>query len=81
MRASTDRILTTHVGSLPRSERLLGMIGDIEAGGFSRQRGGGGFEFVVQAGEIKFLHHGAHDLGGGGFFRMGMESDHEFGGS
>jgi 5-methyltetrahydropteroyltriglutamate--homocysteine methyltransferase len=32
MFASTDRILTTHVGSLPRSETLLGMLSDIEAG-------------------------------------------------
>lgn len=32
MKASTDRILTTHVGSLPRSEKLLGMIADMEAG-------------------------------------------------
>ncbi|MGR8918921.1 MAG: cobalamin-independent methionine synthase II family protein [Gammaproteobacteria bacterium] len=29
---STDRIMTTHVGSLPRSEPLLAMIGDLEAG-------------------------------------------------
>lgn len=29
---SANRILTTHVGSLPRSESLLGMLGDIEAG-------------------------------------------------
>ncbi len=29
---SDSRILTTHVGSLPRSERLLGMLTDIEAG-------------------------------------------------
>jgi len=32
MFASTERILTTHVGSLPRSDILLGMLGDIEAG-------------------------------------------------
>ncbi len=32
MPASADRILTTHVGSLPRSERLLGMLADSEAG-------------------------------------------------
>ena len=32
MAASFDRILTTHVGSLPRSDTLLGMLGDIEAG-------------------------------------------------
>ena len=29
---SRDRILTTHVGSLPRSEKLLGMLADGEAG-------------------------------------------------
>jgi 5-methyltetrahydropteroyltriglutamate--homocysteine methyltransferase len=29
---SRDRILTTHVGSLPRSEKLLGMLADSEAG-------------------------------------------------
>ena len=29
---SNDRILTTHVGSLPRSEKLLGMLNDIESG-------------------------------------------------
>ncbi len=32
MSLSQDRILTTHVGSLPRSERLLAMLGDMEAG-------------------------------------------------
>ena len=32
MPPSTDRIQTTHVGSLPRSATLLGMMADIEAG-------------------------------------------------
>jgi len=32
MHYSTDRILTTHVGSLPRSNELLRMLGEIEAG-------------------------------------------------
>ena len=32
MQHSTDRVLTTHVGSLPRSERLLQMLVDREAG-------------------------------------------------
>jgi 5-methyltetrahydropteroyltriglutamate--homocysteine methyltransferase len=32
MQQSRERILTTHVGSLPRSDALLAMIGDLEAG-------------------------------------------------
>jgi 5-methyltetrahydropteroyltriglutamate--homocysteine methyltransferase len=32
MKASMNRILTTHVGSLPRVAALLGMLGDLEAG-------------------------------------------------
>jgi len=32
MKASTNRILTTHVGSLPRAPQLLAMLGDLEAG-------------------------------------------------
>jgi 5-methyltetrahydropteroyltriglutamate--homocysteine methyltransferase len=32
MSSRDDRIVTSHVGSLPRSEKLLGMLGDMEAG-------------------------------------------------
>ncbi len=32
MKPSHERIVTTHVGSLPRSNKLLGMLGDMEAG-------------------------------------------------
>lgn len=45
MKTSGERILTTHVGSLPRSEKLLAMLGQIEAGedidrdAFRRQAG------------------------------------------
>ncbi len=44
MQTSKDRILTTHVGSLPRSDRLLKMLSDMESGSpVDRQ------EFVAQA--------------------------------
>ena len=32
MHHSTERILVTHVGSLPRSDALLGLLGQVEAG-------------------------------------------------
>ena len=44
MQASKDRILTTHVGSLPRSERLLKMLSDMETGAEVDRA-----EFVAQA--------------------------------
>ena len=43
MERSSDRILTTHVGSLPRSERLLELLvrrnegGEVDEGEFRRQ--------------------------------------------
>ncbi len=44
MQTSKDRILTTHVGSLPRSDRLLKMLADMESGiAVDRE------EFVAQA--------------------------------
>ena len=36
---STDRILTTHVGSLPRNETLSRLLIDQEAGNVGRQGG------------------------------------------
>ena len=44
MQTSKDRILTTHVGSLPRSERLLKMLSDMETGAEVDRA-----EFVAQA--------------------------------
>ena len=32
MHHSTERILVTHVGSLPRSDALLGLLGQVAAG-------------------------------------------------
>ena len=36
MQHSTDRILVTHVGSLPRSDALLGMLSRMEAASCDR---------------------------------------------
>ena len=48
MKTSQDRILTTHVGSLPRSQEAVNMLGFPRFGGFARRVAERGHEDVAQ---------------------------------
>jgi hypothetical protein len=68
-----DRSVASHYH---KQIALTSQRGHVQRGFFSCKRSRGLVEQVGGAMSLKLTDHATHDLGGGGFFRMGKETNH-----